>query len=67
MQTECDHCQEPLEEGAAYCPKCHARTRRARSIIRLAVRYELLAVALVLVMIVVFTFTILNSPAAPTR
>ena len=54
-------------EGAAYCPRCHARTRKVRSTIRLAVRLELLAVALTLILIVAFAVILLNQPAAPAQ
>ena len=54
-QTTCDRCEAPLVEDAAYCDKCGERTRRARRMVRLAVRVELLFVALVLLLVAGFT------------
>jgi uncharacterized paraquat-inducible protein A len=38
----CAHCQTELDARLAYCPRCRARTPRARRIINLALRFELL-------------------------
>jgi len=54
-QTTCDRCEAPLVEDAAYCDNCGERTRRARRMVRLAVRVELLFVALVLMLVAGFT------------
>ena len=54
-QLTCDRCQAPLVEDAAYCDKCGERTRRARRMVRLAVRVELLFVALVILLVAGFT------------
>jgi predicted nucleic acid-binding Zn ribbon protein len=54
-QTHCDRCQAPLIEDAAYCDKCGERTRRARRLVRLAVRVELLFIALVILLVAGFT------------
>jgi hypothetical protein len=40
-----------LEPNAAYCEKCGARTRRARRLVRLAIRVELLFFVLVAVVV----------------
>ena len=53
-QTTCDRCKAPLVEDAAYCENCGERTRRARRLVRLAVRVELLLIALVAVLVVGF-------------
>jgi hypothetical protein len=53
-QTTCDRCQAPLVEDAAYCDNCGERTRKARRMIRLAVRVELLFIALVIVLVGAF-------------
>jgi predicted amidophosphoribosyltransferase len=53
-QTTCDRCQAPLVEDAAYCDNCGERTRKARRMIRLAVRVEILFVALVIVLVAAF-------------
>ena len=41
---------------AAYCEKCGARTRRARRLVRLAIRVELLFFLLVVGIVVAFTW-----------
>jgi hypothetical protein len=53
-QTTCDRCQSPLVEDAAYCDNCGERTHKARRMIRLAVRVELLFIALVLALVAAF-------------
>ena len=53
-QMTCDRCQAPLVEEAAYCDNCGERTRKARRMIRLAVRVEILFVALVIVLVAAF-------------
>lgn len=54
-QTNCDRCNAPLVEDAAYCDECGERTRRARRMVRLAVRVELLFIALVVLLVAGFT------------
>jgi predicted nucleic acid-binding Zn ribbon protein len=51
----CDRCQAPLAEDAAYCDNCGERTRRARRMVRLAVRVELLFIGLVILLVAGFT------------
>jgi predicted nucleic acid-binding Zn ribbon protein len=53
-QTHCDRCEAPLQEGAAYCDSCGERTRKARRLVRLAVRVELLFLALVVALVIGF-------------
>ena len=58
VQVACDNCGNALVPGAAYCEKCGARTRRAKRLVRLAIRVELLLflgfVALVAAFVVVY-------------
>jgi uncharacterized paraquat-inducible protein A len=54
-QTTCDRCSTPLLEDASYCDRCGERTRRARRMVSLAVRVELLFIALVLLLVGGFT------------
>jgi predicted amidophosphoribosyltransferase len=55
-QTTCDRCQAPVAQDAAYCDYCNARTPRARRLVRLAVRVELLLVVLTVVLVLGFAF-----------
>jgi predicted nucleic acid-binding Zn ribbon protein len=55
IQIACDRCQAPLVEDAAYCEKCGERTRKARRLVRVAIRVELLFIALVILLVVGFT------------
>jgi uncharacterized OB-fold protein len=54
VQTACERCGTELAPDAAYCAKCGARTRRARRLVRLAVRVEVLFFLLVVGVIVAF-------------
>jgi len=54
-QTKCDRCQAQLAKDAAYCDRCGERTRKARRMVRLAIRVELLALVLVAALIIGFT------------
>jgi hypothetical protein len=42
--------------GAAYCERCGARTRKARRLVRLAIRVELLFFVLVVLLVIAFTW-----------
>lgn len=55
-QLECDRCHARLRTNAAYCEECGARTRRARRLIRYAIRLEVLAVILVAVLVLGFAY-----------
>lgn len=55
-QTHCDRCRQPLVGGAAYCENCGQRTRRAKRLVSVAIRVELLLLALFIVLVVGFTF-----------
>jgi uncharacterized paraquat-inducible protein A len=54
-QMTCDRCQAPLVEDAAYCDRCGERTRKARRMVSIAIRVELLFIALIVVLIAGFT------------
>ena len=54
-QVACDTCGAELMPEAAYCERCGARTRRARRLVRVAIRVE--AVIFLLVVALVFGFT----------
>jgi predicted amidophosphoribosyltransferase len=58
-QTSCDRCQAPLVKDAAYCNSCGERTRKARRMVRLAVRVEILCLLLVVTLIIGFTWIFL--------
>ncbi len=63
MQTNCDRCHARLVPNAAYCERCGERTRRARGLVRTAVRLELVFLVLVLAIVVGFAwlFTVQGS------
>lgn len=56
VQAACDNCGTELEPNAAYCQKCGARTRRARRLVRLAIRVELVFFLLVVALVIGFTW-----------
>ena len=55
-QAACDACGAALVPEAAYCERCGTRTRRARRLVRLAIRVELVLFALIVVMVVGFAW-----------
>ena len=55
-QVACDSCGAELVPNAAYCERCGTRTRRARRLVRLAIRVELLFFLLVVGLVVAFTW-----------
>jgi predicted nucleic acid-binding Zn ribbon protein len=59
-QTNCDRCKAPLTPGAAYCEICGERTRKARRLVRLAIRVEMLLVVLFVVLVFGFTWIFLQ-------
>jgi predicted nucleic acid-binding Zn ribbon protein len=63
VQTHCDRCGAALVKDAAYCERCGERTRRARRLVRLTLRIELLVVLLVFA--VVLGFAIIYSMQKP--
>jgi uncharacterized OB-fold protein len=54
VQVACDRCGAELVPNAAYCERCGARTRRARRLVRVAIRFELLFFLLVAALVVGF-------------
>jgi uncharacterized OB-fold protein len=56
-QVACDKCGGELVPNAAYCERCGERTRRARRMVRVALRFELLFFLLVVVVLVGFIWT----------
>jgi len=50
VQIACDNCGKELVPGAAYCEKCGARTRRAKRLVRLAIRVEMVLFLAVVLM-----------------
>jgi uncharacterized OB-fold protein len=55
-QVACDSCGAELVPGAAYCERCGTRTRKAKRLVRLAIRVELLFFFLVVAVVVGFTW-----------
>jgi uncharacterized OB-fold protein len=56
-QVACDKCGAELVPNAAYCERCGERTRRARRLVRVALRFEILFFLLVVVVLVGFIWT----------
>jgi len=56
VQAACDTCGAELVPNAAYCERCGARTRRARRLVRLAIRVELLFFLMVVALVVGFAW-----------
>ena len=56
VQVVCEKCGTPLVPNAAYCERCGARTRRARRLVRLAIRVELLFFLMVVGLVIAFTW-----------
>ncbi len=56
VQAACDTCGAELVPNAAYCERCGARTRRARRLVRLAIRVELLFFLMVVALVIGFTW-----------
>jgi uncharacterized OB-fold protein len=56
VQGACDTCGAELVPNAAYCERCGARTRRARRLVRLAIRVELLFFLMVVGLVIGFTW-----------
>jgi len=56
VQVACDKCGAELVPNAAYCERCGERTRRARRLVRVAVRVEILFFALVVALVIGFTW-----------
>ena len=56
VQAVCDTCGAQLIPNAAYCERCGTRTRRARRLVRLAIRVELLFFLMIVGLVVAFTW-----------
>jgi uncharacterized OB-fold protein len=56
VQAACDNCGSTLVVNAAYCERCGARTRRAKRLVRLAIRVELVFFLAVVAMVIGFTW-----------
>jgi predicted amidophosphoribosyltransferase len=56
VQVVCDKCGAELVPNAAYCERCGARTRRARRLVGIAIRVELLFFGLVVALVIGFTW-----------
>ena len=56
VQVACDSCGAELVPQAAYCERCGARTRRARRLVGIAIRVELLFFALVVAVVIGFAW-----------
>jgi uncharacterized OB-fold protein len=57
VQVACDKCGAELVANAAYCERCGERTRRARRLVRVALRFEILFFLLVVLVLVGFIWT----------
>jgi uncharacterized OB-fold protein len=56
VQVACDTCGAELVPLAAYCERCGARTRRARRLVRVAIRVEALFFLMVVALVIGFTW-----------
>ena len=56
VQAACDRCGSALVEDAAYCENCGARTRRARRLVRVAIRVEMVVFLMIVLMVIGFTY-----------
>lgn len=54
VQVACDACGAELVPQAAYCERCGARSRRARRLVRVAIRVEALFFLMVVGLVVAF-------------
>lgn len=53
----CDKCGGELVPNAAYCERCGERTRRARRLVRVALRVEVLFFLMVVAVLIGFIWT----------
>ena len=54
VQAACDMCGAKLVPDAAYCERCGARTRKARRLVGVAIRVELLVFLMFVGLVVAF-------------
>lgn len=57
VQMACDKCGAELVPNAAYCERCGERTRRARRLVRVALRVEVLFFLMVVAVLIGFIWT----------
>jgi uncharacterized OB-fold protein len=57
VQVACDSCGAELVPLAAYCERCGTRTRRARRLVGVAIRVELLFFLLIVALLIGFIWT----------
>lgn len=57
VQVACDKCGAELVPNAAYCERCGERTRRARRLVRIALRVEVLFFLMVVAIVIGFVWT----------
>jgi uncharacterized OB-fold protein len=57
VQVACDKCGGELAPNAAYCERCGERTRRARRLVRIALRVEVLFFLMVVAIVIGFVWT----------
>jgi len=57
VQVACDKCGGELVPNAAYCERCGERTRRARRLVRVALRVEVLFFLTVVAVLIGFIWT----------
>ena len=62
MQVACDKCGAELVPNAAYCERCGERTRRARRLVRIAIRVEVLFFLMVVAIVIGFIWTYSSQP-----
>ena len=62
MQAACDKCGGELVPNAAYCERCGERTRRARRLVRVAIRVEVLFFLMVVAIVIGFIWTYSSQP-----
>ncbi|HSP08360.1 MAG TPA: hypothetical protein VLU92_02045 [Candidatus Dormibacteraeota bacterium] len=56
VMAACERCGSNLEPDASYCERCGTRTRRARRLVGIAIRVELLVFALVAIIVIGFAW-----------
>jgi ribosomal protein L40E len=62
VQVACDSCGARLIAEAAYCERCGARTRRAKRMVGLAIRVELLFLLLFIGLVAAFIWVYSSQP-----
>jgi uncharacterized OB-fold protein len=57
VQVACDKCGRELVPNAAYCESCGTRTRRAKRLVRVALRFEIVFFLMVVAVLVGFIWS----------